>query len=770
MGLGGKKDTAFQNHLEGYYGTFGTPAGRVDYILTKARLGKDGADSERRLTSHLAPVREVLQSDDLDFNQLLQRDLDDHRVAVNLIPYILKQNPTGPAFFPPIVAVLLPFENKQPTEFAPLELKPEPAEDSQQLAWIEEDAGSQARIRRLAMDDGSLHHIKLGQLWWNSEYANLVVLDGQHRAMALLAIDRTVRKAWAGSAGERYRYFYEARVKALLHDQEIDLERIEVPVAVVWLPELFGPGKRPHIAARKLFVDVNKEARTPSESRLILLSDSELVNIFTRGLLSKLRNDKDGELLPLFAVEYDSPEAKASQSSRWSAMTNVHMLRQMTKRMIFGPDRYQTDVGARIAGRESSGEMDALMRLQLNLAGELDGITIPQTISDDGFTFKREEIGNQDFPMSQRVELERRFLTAWGAVILEILSNLTPYKAHAEALTSVRESWATDNSIDRLAYDALFGGVGMYWTLRDSNEHFRNESADVVGTKPTKPDIVKAWEAVVGKQADFETLRAGAYLGKTSKKSVDATNSAFAMFNTHACQVGLALTAVTLWRKGAYGSKDLKDVEKFGKAFVLAINAWLKSKPGATYDRRLFLNRKGDFETPFNVIASLDAPRAVEFRYFWLEVLASAESQAVQGDAWNQQVLLELRDKARRVYLQYVIGQHKNALKVSKPSLSDAERQSEAVEHATKELRKALHRWFGIPAAAFESWTEAGAAGTCPRIQMPLPVKQVRMAARTMSKTTTEPILTAMRMLKTSTWATCWTLNRRLGFSQAVGE
>ena len=110
--------TQFQNHIEGTWGEFNSPAGRVRYILTKARLGS-GAHPEERLTSLLRPVREVLPVSKLTFNQLLQRDLDDHRVATNLLPYLIEPALTGPAFFPPIMAAILPFDSSMPIEYFP---------------------------------------------------------------------------------------------------------------------------------------------------------------------------------------------------------------------------------------------------------------------------------------------------------------------------------------------------------------------------------------------------------------------------------------------------------------------------------------------------------------------------------------------------------------------------------------------------------------------------------------------------------------------------
>ena len=109
----------FQQVAFGTWGRFNTRAGVIDFLGTKARLGSTSLGAETRLTRFLKPVREALNTRDMDFNQLLQRDLDDHRVATELVPYLLRPSLTGPAFFPPIVAALLPFEGIKPLENFP---------------------------------------------------------------------------------------------------------------------------------------------------------------------------------------------------------------------------------------------------------------------------------------------------------------------------------------------------------------------------------------------------------------------------------------------------------------------------------------------------------------------------------------------------------------------------------------------------------------------------------------------------------------------------
>src|SRR5690349_10228487 len=95
----------------GSYGEFSVGAGgsqiRAQYLLTKIRPGQQG-HWENQLASHMAPWREIFQIEELSFDELIQRDLDDSRVAHDLIPYLLGETGQHARFFPPILAVLVP--------------------------------------------------------------------------------------------------------------------------------------------------------------------------------------------------------------------------------------------------------------------------------------------------------------------------------------------------------------------------------------------------------------------------------------------------------------------------------------------------------------------------------------------------------------------------------------------------------------------------------------------------------------------------------------
>ncbi|URN10787.1 hypothetical protein LUW74_37710 [Actinomadura madurae] len=644
-----------------------------------------------------------MEASSLDFSQLLQRDLDDHRVAVNLIPYLLRPEVASPAFFPPIVAVLLPFHNNRPSYFPTLA---EPSiETIDNAQWRLQRAESAFQVERLLTQNGEPHPESLARLRWNQSDARLVVLDGQHRAMALLAIERTHTNSWQTTTGARFRSFYEAQVKRELrrHGGDFDLGAIEVPVAVCWFPEKTGADQEPHRAARKLFVDVNKEAKPPSESRIILLSDSELVNVLTRSMLGELRESQNhnAEYLPLYAVEYDNPEVNSSRPARWSVMTNIHLLKMAVDRCIFGPPKYLQNIKLKIMGRPSPPERDAFMREQLNIA-ELFGAEV----EDGGFTYQRDSIGDREFPLGQSSVISSQFTQTWGRAMLTLLSRTAPYSAHADALTKFKNDWHVDDTFMSLAHDALFSGVGVYWTLRDSYDHYLAEQGKGAARQQSKSDVVRAWELLKKRESDFEVYRANAYLESGKRDTVQVSKNAYTVFNTHACQLGLIMTMGTLWelRKRQVAKVDLADLPSFAEAMVEGLNIFFAKDNGKVKDRRQVLIKK-DIKNPVNQIANMDTPQAVYFRFFWLQMLAVPEAwEAIASWIPDRNGFDNILGQARELYLELCTDQRFKALKTSRPGTEEAKLRSEAEAAASKSLKRALRDWFDLPEDSYEFW------------------------------------------------------------------
>jgi DNA-sulfur modification-associated len=699
----GRISQTWEVTTEGTYGEFSTPAGRVSYLLTKAKLGRD-TSKESTLTRYLAPVREVLDVAEMDFNQLLQRDLDDYRVATDLVDYLLKPKFGGPAFYTPILAALLPFDGANPVNYyPPIDPNTTSFKDSDNIFWQQSQYGNAFRVLRLATDDAgiNLNPIKLGRLEFNTALNKLVVIDGQHRAMALLAIRRTIDKDWE-SKGNRYRFFYEKRVNELLKSSSVDLMGIEFPVCICWFPDLDPqktPMTNPHQAARKLFVDVNQNAKKPSKSRLILLSDTSLIPIFIRALLNQLRDD--GALFPLHVIEYDYPSDRGeSFPVRPLALANIVILENALKLALLGPDKYIKNVDSRIASRTSRADEDSRLRRELEVKNWLTQEILEEGISEQ-ITFEREELGNENFPRSQVDQIIHKFMEVWGNIVLKILANFLPFKCHIEAVKTIENTWTVAAAHGELAKDAMFRGLGIYWTLKTDYEQWEenNKIAKERGDRlHDKTETGKAWEAVLEKEREFTQERAKRLFDR--KKDLDeetlrSAENTFATLRTQAFISGAILTVASLKQDLGYDSATLN---RRVDVWIECWNQALKANSKRVY---LFDRKQDD---AFLKLPRLESPFSVYFRYLLLELMASLDNPGLEDK--EKESVRKLLGKARKLYLEELISQQEKALRRTEPSLSTSARNSQAKERGEKLLRELCKTWFSIKKDDFNQWLD----------------------------------------------------------------
>lgn len=690
------EDSLFEEHdgreylqeAFGTWGTFKTRAGRVDFLETKARLSNPpGTSRESRLTQYLCPVREALPVAEMNFNQLLQRDLDDHRVAVELVPYLLNADTTGPAFFPPVVACLLPFSENVPQPH--FDVPSAPREIKEMGRWSSVEFGDAFRIDRLLGQGDREPAAKLGRLKWNPEMAKLVIIDGQHRAMALLAIDRTLHHRWTGSA-EKYKSFYEPVVKRCLEGMTDEQKRqafesVELPVVVTWFPDL-PPTSSQLKAARKVFVDLNKNARPPSPSRLMLLSDGDLYSIFTRDLLNGMRADGTG--YPIYAVEYDNPSRDQASNAKWSTLTNVTIVFECVRRVLSGPDKHFADMSSTFVGRDNEANMRLVLRQSLDLVNVL-----PETIRDDRL-YERDEIDERVFPPTFVPTLVEQFNEGWGHLLRKVYADLAPFRAHADALRQLQSGWITNGEpASSLAKEAMFEGAGLYWTLRESEAHWRAENERRrLESKPLLPrtDVVNAWDVTELKRGEFDKLRAKVFLGSVNR--LLESQSAFSVFATSACQVGFVLAVRAIARQVSVGRSQVK---LFADAIILAANAAMRG-------RETFVARGQD--KSLNLLPKMDTPFAVYFRYFWLELLSTPEALQQFTNAGFGPQPTSLASEGRRQYRTFLIKLSAKLLRQSKREMSERDAEDAATKDTDESLGRALKQVFKIKESDYRAW------------------------------------------------------------------
>ncbi|MEI6034195.1 MAG: DNA sulfur modification protein DndB [Verrucomicrobiae bacterium] len=198
--------------------------GRVTYFVTKTTL----RDAAENLT--LAP------QDALTFSERIQRVVNLKRVEREIVPY-LEHNDLR--FFNALVCILLPDSN------------------SVQSFWDFEEY----------KDDNNTPIGGLGKLKIIKDVGR-VVLDGQHRFIAL-------------------QQYWKAKRDSSQNDKELDIAIVFVVVDELGRIGTQTPKLRNKTIenVRNLFAVLNKTARSVDKTTLLLIDDTSIFNVMTRGLM-----------------------------------------------------------------------------------------------------------------------------------------------------------------------------------------------------------------------------------------------------------------------------------------------------------------------------------------------------------------------------------------------------------------------------------------------------------------------------------------------------
>lgn len=621
--LGAAPHDPFNRRVVGTWGQLRTGAGAVPYILTNARLSPNGTDDESRLLRDLQPVREALPNlGQEDFGVLLQRPLDDHRVATRLIPYLLRGAAGGvPSFFPSVLVAAIPFdqESGQPRDgyddAGAVQVVPDDA-NFPYGARERQTFGEMFRVSRLwDTHADAAHGSSLAMFEWASERIKLVVLDGQHRAMSFLGILRNVT-GWP--AGNPYSEFYSG----IQIPNGLDFDDLRLPVTLVWFPPTPAGPLDPVRVARSMFVTVNNEARRVGDARILMLNDSELVPLFTRQLLEAMRDPQtppDCRVLETVLYEDGQQGGPARAASRWTTLTDLKNLGEGVARSVFYPDADQYSLPLYRTNWTPS-VTSARLTMQNRLrVGNYFAIDNPQH-------FHPNALANDEFPDEWAQQLRSLFMDSWGAAILWLFARVGPFGAHAQILQEMVAEWPAVAAPELLAKEAAFEGTGLWSVLEN---HYNSWVVPAMGPRPNTNPML-AWGLLRDRKDIFETARAERYVGEPpSLVQRDWTRSLFETYKTEACQVGLvgAMTLMVL-KLGLVGPA----IPQFAQSMSRALERSLRAQRPEGRDRRFALARRQGADDPYKTLNLmqhvLQKGNATEFRYMWIQLLCSPEATA----------------------------------------------------------------------------------------------------------------------------------------------
>ena len=226
----------------------------IHYCLTSLSI--------RSLWDDIKLMNEIPGVEKWGFEALFQRVIREEWVTQIKNQYL--SNPDRLKFFPPVTIALLPCVNDSPQR---------QYEEPGKFSFKKSDEGGHiAELPGLAIhfptaaEAGFPEFGRPAMLSWDKSKYAAIAIDGQHRISALRrAVPREGQKA----------------------------DSADVPATFLVFDPKLPAGRDLIQATREIFIDINKNAKTVDDSRLILLDDRNFYNRLTRNLI--LQAYPDGE-------------------------------------------------------------------------------------------------------------------------------------------------------------------------------------------------------------------------------------------------------------------------------------------------------------------------------------------------------------------------------------------------------------------------------------------------------------------------------------------
>ena len=506
----------------------GTKDGAVSGVEVKYFLTHVGLDFENGTNSQalnvLAPVRELFETNTLEFDEIMQRDIDDARVSADLIPYLLDPKSRDLVkIFPPIIVVVLPTEpgSNRPADYYPTVTQElEKIDEQDMLLTRSGTVGREVFQFQQPVANGQVFEHDLNRLKLNTERCKLVIVDGQHRAMALLAIYRNLKQEWTDAKSAPFKDYYEEWTPSYL--SRFELKKINLPVMFCTFPSLDETYKGDYDlkkAARSVFLTLNKNARPVSESRNRLLDDNDLVALFLRNVLSKVK-EKDALAsysLRIHNVELDQSNDRKKVENPIS-ITGVNHIYYLIEHLVFS-DGDKSVNGA----KPRSGRYDLRTDLSTFNAYERLGNARDALGEDVANTTSRHLFSTETGSF-----LADRFFKNLGAYIVGFFERFDPIERHNKASLWLEQYLKTqDNQKIR---PIIFEGQGLSRVFESHRINLRKKQPGF-GSEATKvQEIIANLDAtavqIQNSVARFRTERTRLFLDDISDKSkLKADNS-----------------------------------------------------------------------------------------------------------------------------------------------------------------------------------------------------------------------------------------------------
>lgn len=671
------EESALNLTLKGSVGSFKVGTGlegqnslEVKYFLT--HVGLDfSTGSDEALLSHLAPVREIFNFEQLDFDEIMQRDIDDSRVSSELIPYLLDEKSKDLIkLFPPVVVVVLPVkesENKPADKYPKVtRVSVEPKDNKAGKSILRSgDVGQEVfEFEQPVLGGKLLKHDKV-RLRLNTNRTRLVIVDGQHRAMALLALYRNLKDQWSDEKRAPFKEYYSEWTPKYI--QQFNLKEINLPVILCVFPSLdenytgdFGIKQ----AARTIFLTLNKTARKVSNSRNILLDDNDIIAVFLRECLSNVKSIdlRSPYSLRIFNIELDQYGDKVKIQSP-IAMSGVNHVYYIIEHLMLNNE--DVNGAAPRSGKfYKRTDLNTYVCMERLDGRNLLGANIADSTTRDNFTIEAAQ------------KLRKRFFDRYGKAIIEAFQWFTPFEVHNKAAINLETR--LESHEDRTLRPILFEGQGMGRVFEAHRKTLKDKIKD--GGFHTDVPKIEAIAKKLDATADridksitnFQNERAELLLSNISDKAklkqgenihpkiISWINDLYEnVLTTVAFQSGLICGFYGEFEKAniqlVKSGKEYLDRENFFKEYINQLNSFFIPKSSLQF-RKLVSIFSGDLE------GEIREWKIIKTLYTFRNVVYRGEMQPDQWPKYKY-LILEVWDPSDEILKGFVEEERGNCRK-----------------------------------------------------------------------------------------------------------
>ena len=515
---------------------------RAKYILTKIKPGNDGS-WECELASQMRPWREVFNIEDLSFDELLQRDLDDSRVAHDLIPYLLGASGGRAKFFPPILAVIVPRKEDEPGIEG---FYPTPNFEGESI----EKYGELFDFEQIVWNGDPTPFASLN---YNRQRSAFIIVDGQHRAMAVLALHRQMNKSWEDSAFASYYTHISVTPE--------QVKSIELPTCIIYFPdlhegnsELREQGIDLSSVCREIFLVVNRSAKRVSESRELLLDDENIAARLMRGTLSALKNrdEEPAGLARIYSISYGDSDTEIGQKEVISGQleySSAIALHKIHRAISFGVEEafklgYYSDISDGRRTRNSNRPPEILFGTDVQVLNPL-----------------RFNSG-KSLPPDQVDEVVKRLGDLADVAVVSLFDEFRPFKVHNSELQNLKTRLSDPDARSQVeqkkAYTLIFEGSGVRNVFESHFQRLKEEELDSLQHQIEFCESVR--RALDDHERVFQRRRACSFFSVNydvfygsdndnqiaQRKLEDKARKLFQTLSTQAFQLGYAMAIFTV--------------------------------------------------------------------------------------------------------------------------------------------------------------------------------------------------------------------------------